>query len=409
MAVYAFEAVDGDGRPVREEIDARDRDDAAGKLRDRGLFPTRIREQGASDAAVAAPPRSRRTFTVGGVGLGRLTQFTQQLATLQDAGLPIVRSLRLLEGQQKPGVLKNCLLEVVEDVESGATLSEALAKHPRAFDRLYVGMVRAGEAGGVLDTILDRLTRFLEKSLRLKKKVVGALVYPAVVTLVAVSILAGIMTFVVPAFRTMFEETGVPLPAVTQALIAASNAVADAWFALPLALVLLLLGQRAVASHPAGRHGLDWLTLHAPVFGPILHKSTVSRFCRTLGTLVASGVPILESLSITREATANHVVARAIDDVHASIREGESIAGPLLRSGVFDELLADMVAIGEETGELDKMLNKIADNYDLEVDVAVESLSSIIEPLLILAMGGAVGFIVIALFMPLIDQLKAMG
>ncbi|MBL4845256.1 MAG: type II secretion system F family protein [Planctomycetes bacterium] len=409
MARYAVEAVDSRGSKLKKDVDATDRDDALAQVKDMGLYPTKVEPREARSAAVAAPAASKKkTFTLGGASLSLMAQFTQQLATLQDAGLPIVRSLRILEGQLKPGVLKNALVDVTEDVESGATLSEAMSKHPKAFDRLYVGMIKAGEAGGVLDTILARLAHFMEKSLRLKKKVIGALVYPIVVTVVAVMILAGIMKFVIPAFRQMFEETSVALPAPTQLLIGVSNFVADYWFLLPAFPIVAILALRLVSRHPRGKYQLDLFKLHMPVFGTILHKSTVSRFCRTLGTLVSSGVPILESLSITREATTNSVIAKAIDEVHASIREGESIARPLQEVGVFDDMLVNMIDIGEETGELDKMLNKIADNYDVDVDVAVESLSSIIEPILIVGMGGAVGFIVIALFLPLITLIETL-
>ena len=368
--------------------------------------PMLTRAKSAAIQKTTDKTRKRKTRTFGGVGLGALTTFTQQLATLQDAGLPIVRSLRILEGQLKPGVLKNALMDVVEDVESGATLSEALGKHPRCFNRLYVGMIRAGEAGGVLDTILDRLAGFMEKSLRLKKKVIGALIYPIVVTAVAVGILSGIMTFVVPAFTKMFQETGITLPAMTEVLIGLSTFTAEYWYVIPLIPVVGVLLLKAMRSHPRSKYALDLMALSMPVFGTIVQKSTVSRFARTLSTLIASGVPILESLGITREATTNDVIAKAIDDVHASIREGEGMAGPLGQCGAFDDMMVNMVDIGEETGELDRMLGKIADNYDDDVDIAVESLSSIIEPILIVGMGGAVGFIVIALFMPLIQLIE---
>lgn len=411
MPSFTVEAVDQKGNKVKKEVNADDRDDAMAQIKEMGLYPTKVKESagGGGPAAVAqtgGDKKKGKVFTIGGVGLGLLTQFTQQLSTLQDAGLPIVRSLKILEGQQKPGVLKNALMDVAEDVESGATLSEAMGKHPKCFDRLYVGMIKAGEAGGVLDTILDRLALFMEKSLKLKKKVIGALIYPIVVTVVAVGILAGIMTFVIPAFKKMFEETGIPLPAITELLINVSSFVANYWFLLPAFPIALVLAVKLTASHPKGKYMLDKFTLYMPVFGTILHKSTISRFCRTLGTLISSGVPILESLSITRESTSNDVIAKAIDDVHASIREGESIARPLQDAGVFDDMMINMVDIGEETGELDKMLVKIADNYDDDVDIAVESLSSIIEPILIVGMGGAVGFIVIALFLPLISLIE---
>jgi type IV pilus assembly protein PilC len=409
MGSFTFEAVDGKGNKVKKDVDASDRDDAMAKIKQMGLFPTKVKEKEAAPTANVAASTGKKkgkVLAIGGVSMRSLTTFTQQLATLQDAGLPIVRSLRILEGQLKPSLLKNCLMDVAEDVESGATLSEAMGKHPRAFDRLYVGMIKAGEAGGVLDTILDRLSHFMEKSLRLRKKVIGALIYPVVVTVVAVSILAGIMKFVIPAFQKMFKEVGVSLPVMTEILLGVSDIVQNYWYLIPGIPVVILLLWKGISSTPKGKYMLDKITLYMPIFGPIIHKSTISRFARTLGTLIASGVPILESLSITREATGNDVIAKAIDDVHASIREGESIAKPLQESGVFDDMLVNMIDIGEETGELDKMLVKIADNYDDDVDIAVESLTSIIEPVLIVGMGGAVGFIVIALFLPLIELIQ---
>jgi type IV pilus assembly protein PilC len=411
MAQFTFEAVDSKGNKVKKEVDANDREDAMTKIKGMGLYPTKVKEKegggGASVQAQAAGGKPRaRVISFGGISLRLLTTFTQQLSTLQDAGLPIVRSIRILEGQLKPSLLKNVLMDVADDVEGGSTLSEAMGKHPKAFDRLYVNMIKAGEAGGVLDTILDRLSHFMEKSLRLKKKIIGAMIYPAVVTVVAVSILACIMVFVIPAFQKMFKETGLTLPAPTEILIAVADFVANYWYLLPLFPFcgwLVLLG---VGKTPKGRYLIDKFKLNMPLFGNIIKKGTISRFARTLGTLISSGVPILEALSITREATGNDVIAKAIDDVHGSIREGESIAKPLQQCGQFDDMIVNMIDIGEETGELDKMLMKIADNYDEDVDIAVESLTSIIEPVLIVGMGGAVGFIVISLFLPLIQLIQ---
>lgn len=410
MPSFTFEAVDNKGNKVKKEVEADDRDDAMAKIKGMGLFPTKVKEKaGEGGAAVTAGPEGKKkgkVLAIGGVSMRQLTTFTQQLSTLQDAGLPIVRSLKILEGQLKPSLLKNTLMEVAEDVESGSTLSEAMSKHPRAFDRLYIGMIKAGEAGGVLDTILDRLSLFMEKSLKLRKKVIGALIYPAVVTIVAVAILAGIMNFVIPAFQKMFKEVGVSLPVMTELLLFVADIVQNYWYLIPGVPLIAVLGYKGIGSTPKGKFFLDKMLLHLPIFGTIIHKSSISRFARTLGTLIQSGVPILESLSITREATSNDVIAKAIDDVHTSIREGESIARPLQESGVFDDMLVNMIDIGEETGELDKMLVKIADNYDDDVDIAVESLTSIIEPVLIVGMGGAVGFIVIALFLPLIELIQ---
>lgn len=413
MASFTFEAVDSKGNKVNKEVDANDRDDAMTKIKGMGLYPTKVKEkEGAKGGAAVQGEKAQggkaraKVISFGGVSLRALTTFTQQLSTLQDAGLPIVRSIRILEGQLKPGLMKNTLMDVADDVESGATLSEAMGKHPKAFDRLYVNMIKAGEAGGVLDTILDRLSHFMEKSLRLKKKIIGAMIYPMVVTVVAVAILACIMKFVIPAFKKMFTETGISLPAPTELLIAVSQFVEDFWYTIPLFPIAGYLLIIAIAKTPKGRFLIDKFKLNMPLFGNIIKKGTISRFARTLGTLIASGVPILEALSITREAIGNDVLAKAIDEVHSSIREGESIARPLQQSGVFDDMIVNMIDIGEETGELDKMLMKIADNYDEDVDIAVESLTSIIEPVLIVGMGGAVGFIVIALFLPLIQLIQ---
>jgi len=454
MPVFAFEAMDNKGQKVRKEIDAGNRDEAISKVKGMGFHPTAIKEKAGAPAAGGAPgasqrapgaagasqrapgaaagaaagakgsgraapgakggsatggdaPKKSRVF--GGVSLQEITQFTTQLSTLQDAGLPIVRSLRILEGQMKPSTMKNTLQEVANEVESGSTLSDAFSKHPKVFDRLYVNMIKAGEAGGVLDTILERLAEFMEKSLRLRKKVIGAMIYPLVVSVVAVGILAGIMAFVIPAFKSMFEEIGVELPMMTQLLIGISDFVAGNFIVLLLIPPILYGIYVFAVRNPKIRFFVDKFKLNMPLFGTIIRKSTISRFCRTLGTLISSGVPILEALAIIKETTGNDVVTRAVEDVYSSIREGESIARPLGASGVFDDIIVNMVDIGEETGELDKMLMKVADNYDDDVDIAVESLTSVMEPVLIVFMGGAIGFIVIALFLPLIDLIKNLG
>lgn len=408
MPVYTFEAMDKTGKKIKKDIEASSQDDARTKIKSMGLFATKIKEKGGG-AKAAAPGQKggkRGGVTIGGVSKKQLTQFTQQLSTLQDAGLPIVRSIKILEGQLKPCKLKNQLMDVAEEVENGSTFSEALGKHPKTFDKLYVNMIRAGEAGGVLDTILERLAIFMEKSLKLRKKVVGAMIYPVVVMSVAALILGFIMTNVVPTFEKMFKETGVEMPAMTQALLDISGLVQGYWWTAPLFIFLGIVIFKAAAANPAGRFVLDKAMMYVPIFGMIMKKGTIARFTRTLGTLIASGVPILDALSIVKEAIGNAVIAKAIDDVHGSIREGESIAGPLGQSGVFDDLVINMIDVGEETGELDKMMMKIADNYEDDVDVAVESLTSLLEPIIIVGMGGSVGFIVIALFMPLISLIQ---
>ncbi len=408
MPVFAYEAIDGRGNKLSKAIEAANKQEALHKLRTMGLKPTKLQEKkGAASAAAAESGGSKKGGGIfDRVSQADITQFTQQMATLQDAGLPIVRSLKILSGQMKPGRFRTQLETVTDDVEGGSTFSEALEKYPKTFDNLFVAMVKAGEAGGVLDVILQRLSDFQEKSLKLKKKVKGAMIYPIAVITVACGILAFIMTKVIPQFQKMFDDMGTELPGPTQVLLTLSDSVQAYWWLAPGVIFLIYISLKAMAGSEKGGMAVDAFKLKAPIFGVIVKKSTISRFCRTLGTLISSGVPILEALSIVKEAVGNRVIANAIMEVHGSIREGETIAGPLQQSGVFDPLLVNMIDIGEETGELDKMLNKIADNYDLDVDVLVDSLSSLLEPVLIVGMGLAVGFIVVALFMPLLSIIQ---
>ena len=411
MPTYRFEAMNAQGQSIKSDIEALSEEEAIQKIRGQKLFPTSIKEKAAKRGATAAGGTRvrKKSMAMGGVSNKALTLFTRQLSTLQDAGLPIVRSLKILEGQQKPSVLKNTLMSVTDDVEGGMTFSEALAKHPKAFDKLYCNMVRAGEIGGVLDAILQRLADFREKAQRLKKQIIGAMIYPAAVITVAGGILAGILTFIVPKFAKMFEELDVALPAMTSMLIAFSNFVAHSWYwgLAMIAGVIIII--KAFCATSGGKYIVDKVKLKVPVFGTIISKSTIARFTRTLGTLVASGVPILEALNITKDTAGNMVVSRAISHVHDSIREGESIAEPLAQSKICDDMVVNMIDVGEETGDLDKMLLKIADQYDEDVDVAVAGMTSLIEPIMIIFLGGAVGFIVIALFLPLIKLMNTIG
>jgi type IV pilus assembly protein PilC len=358
--------------------------------------------------APAAGPRKR---VKGRVSLKSLTQFTSQLSTLQDAGLPIVRSLKILEGQLDRGPFKSTLVDVTEDVESGSPLSDALAKHPLVFDGLYTNMVKAGEAGGVLDVILSRLAGFMEKASKLRKKVKGAMIYPAVVLFVTISILMLIMIFVVPKFEAVFKQ--IPnlgeLPGITKGLQALSRFLVERWYVVLGTILLLVVVYRVVKASAAGRRFFDRVKLRLPIVGKLTRKIIVARFARTLGTLIASGVPILEALSICKNTAGNVVLETALDRVHDSVKEGESIAEPLGESGIFDDIVVNMIDVGEETGELDKMLIKVADNYDEEVDVEVSSLVSVIEPILILFMGGTVFLIVLALFLPLMKLIQGVG
>ena len=409
MPTYQFEAMNAEGQEVRDEVDAANQEEAVQKIRAMSYFPTNLREKGGGRVRrrpAGGSSKAGKTITIGGVSQKHLTLFTRQLSTLQDAGLPILRSLRILYTQQKPGVLKNALSDVIEDVEAGATLSEAMAKHPKCFNRLYVNIVRAGEAGGVLDRILMRLSDFMEKSLALKRRVIGAMIYPVVVLSVAVLIVIAIMWLIIPKFKGIFEDFGSQLPRATEILISISDGAKEYWYLFPLIPAVVYLTLRLTRMTKGGRYGLDWVKLNLPIMGRIVNRSTVSRFTRTLGTLVASGVPILDAIRITRDTLGNEVIARALTTVHDSIREGESIAAPLKQSGVVDAIVVNMIDVGEETGDLDKMLTKVADNYDEEVDTLVGGLVSALEPVMVVMLGVIVGAIVIALFMPLVQIIQ---
>ena len=412
MAVFVYEALNAQGKEVRGECEANTNDEAVGLIRAKSLFPTKVSEKAAKKAKAAALPGApgrKKTFTLGKVKTKQLTMFTRQLSTLLDAGLPLVRSLKILQDQTRPGPLKNELIEITEDVESGMNLSEALSKHPRTFDKLYVNIVKAGEAGGVIEPMLQRLATFMEKSQKLRRQVLSALIYPAAVITVAGGILTFIMLFVVPKFDAMFAEMGVTLPAPTVALITFANIVVHFWYLLLMVPIGAFVGYKLLRLTTAGRYVFDFIKLNVPLFGMITKKSTVSRFARTLGTLLGSGVPILEALRIVKDATGNEVFGRALGNVHNSIREGDSIAGPLRSSKVCDAMVVSMVEVGEQTGELHNMLIKIADTFDDEVDALVAGLMGLMEPLLIVGLGGCVAFIVISLFLPLIQLIKQIG
>jgi type IV pilus assembly protein PilC len=358
-----------------------------------------------------AVPTPRRGFSLSlRVSQKQLTEFTREFSTLLDAGLPVVRSLDILHEQIPGGLLKSAVATVKDDVEGGSSLSEALSKHPAVFDKLYVNMVRAGEAGGVLDEIFERIADYREKAQRLQQKIFGALLYPAAVVTIAGTILAGIMIFIIPKFEQMFLELDIgEMPVMTKLLMATANTCVHFWYLLVFAPVLAYFGIQFLGKTQTGRRHIDRAKLQLPIFGIIVSKSSVSRFCRTLGTLTQSGVPILEALSILQNATGNQVLADAVGTVHASIKEGDSIYEPMRHSGCFDHLVVNMVHVGEETGQLDKMLIKIADNYDNQVDAMVGAMMSLLEPILIVTMGLAVGFIVIGLFLPLIKLMEGIS
>ncbi len=412
MPTFQYEAMDSTGAEVKNTIEAASAEEARQKVRQMGYFLTDLgekRAKGKKKPGAKKSGKKQKTFTIGGVSQKNLTIFTRQLSTLQDAGLPVLRSIKILEGQAKPGALKNKLMDVVDDIESGLALSDAMAKHPRTFNKLYCNMVKAGEAGGALEVILQRLADFLEKAQSLKRKVKGAMVYPAVVISVATGIMVFILKFIVPKFKVIFKDFGVDLPKITQVLINASDYVADYWWTLLLVPFTLWALVKLVCKFKSGRYVVDWIALHIPIMGNIMSKVIIARTMRILGTLVASGVPILEALIIARDTSGNAIYERAYQKIYDSIREGESIAAPLKESGVVPDMVVNMVDVGEETGDLDTMLYKVADNYDEEVDVLVESLVSLLEPLMIVILGLMIGFIVIALFMPLIKLIESLG
>ncbi len=416
MPTYQYEAMDHTGREVKDTIDASTQEEAQQLIRQKGFFVTKIAERTKAEKKKKATKKptkggkgKKKSFTIGKISTKQLCTFTRQLSTLQDAGLPILRSLKILEGQCKPGVLKNSLGDVVEDIESGSTLSDAFAKHPKAFDRLYCNMIKAGEAGGALEAILQRLADFKEKSQSLKRRIKSAMVYPLVVIGVACIIVGFILYFIVPKFEAIFADFGVPLPGMTIFLIEASHFVVRYFYVVFMAPFFIWIIIKLLYRNKTGAYVCDRVLLLIPVMGSIVEKSTVARTTRTLGTLVQSGVPILESLNIVRDTAGNAVFERAFSRIYESIREGETIAQPLREARIVDDIVVNMIDVGEETGDLDTMLNKIADNYDEEVEALVESLVSLLEPMMIVVLGGIIGFIVIALFLPLITLIQKLS
>jgi type IV pilus assembly protein PilC len=438
MPTFQFEAMDSTGAEIKDVIEAATEEDAQATIRQMGYFVTKISVKKARKKSETGPGKKKRGFVFGGVKSKQLTAFTRQLSILQDAGLPILRSLRILAEQAKPGRLKYSLEDTCEAIESGDTLSEAMAKSPKCFDRLYVNMIKAGEAGGALEVILQRLADFKERAESLKRKVKSAMIYPIVVITVAVGILTFIMIKIVPAFQSIFDDFGLKLPLMTQYLIAVAKWCQVYWYLIPGIPVLIWLTVKLIRKFKPGRMGWDQFVIKVPIFGQLIEKNIMARTSRTLGTLISSGVPILEALNITRETAGNAVFERMFAKVSERIREGDAIAQPMkeysklsfhpvaaffwfafiggpiglliymlkYRQRVVDDIVVNMVDVGEETGELDTMLYKVADTYDEEVAVLTDGLTKLMEPLLILFLGGAVGFIVIALFVPLVDLIN---
>lgn len=425
MARFRYVAMDSKGTETEGVLDAQSQSEAISMLKSKGFFPTRVEELGGGKKSSSGPAGGAKPKS--GVGQMEikmpsflqaqrvkpkdLTTFTRQLATLIQAGLPLLRGLRILLKQEKNHALRNALNGMGESVEGGSTFSEALAGYPKIFDNLFVNMVRAGEAGGVLETVLARLAEFMEKAEKIKNKVKSAMIYPVVVLVVAFAILAFLLTSVIPKFEEIFNDLleGQALPALTQFVINISNFVKTQGLWIIVAVVIIVTVVKAWGTTQKGRYILDYAKLKMPLFGDLFQKTAVSRFTRTLGTLMSSGVPVLQALNIVRDTSGNAVLASAIQSVHDAVKEGESMAMPLGAAGIFPGMVVSMVDVGEETGALPEMLMRIADNYDDEVDTAVEGLTSVIEPIMIVMLALIIGTIVIAMFVPLISIIGSLS
>ncbi len=420
MAKFSYVAMDSRGRETKGEIEADNQTVALTRIREKGLFPTSV-----VDAATSASKgKKTSTGTRKAPGKGgamnmelklpsfmnrvkpkQLMVFTRQLATLIDAGLPLVRSLEVLEKQEKHPVLKSALREMADTIQSGSTFAEALAQHPKIYNKLYVNMAKAGEVGGVLDKVLLRLAEFMEKAQRIKSKVTSAMVYPMVVMVMAVGILTFLMIFIIPKFKEIFTDLleGQALPPLTEFVMGISSMMTTRLPYLVGAAVVIVVLIKMMGRTEKGAAILDQIKLKLPVFGVLISKTAIGRFARTLGTLMSSGVPVLQALNIVRDTSGNAVIARAVSQIHDAVKEGENMAPPIEATKIFPPMVISMVQVGEETGDLPEMLMKIADTYDEEVDNTVAGLTSIIEPILIVFLAVVVGTIVISLFLPLIS------
>jgi len=389
------------GENVSGELTVKNRGEALAQLRKKKIIVTSVR-----------PKPKEVSFKLplgGGISTKDQAVFTRQFATMINAGLPLVQCLDILSRQLDKQVFRDTTRKVMNDIEAGSTLTESLAKHPKAWDELYVNMVNAGETGGILDTILMRLAEYIEKIEALKRKVKGAMMYPAVVLLVAIVATLFMLIFIIPTFAKMFADFGAELPLPTKIVLMISNAIRAWWWAGLGAIIAGIFGFRKYYASDKGKHVVDALMLRMPVLGDVLRKGSVSRFTRTLGTLVSSGVPILDGLEITAKTAGNVIVKDAVMMARASIREGDTIANPLRQSGVFPPMVVQMITVGEETGALDEMLTKIADFYDSEVDTAVEALTSVIEPVMIVFMGAIVGAMVVAMYLPIFRMVNVIA
>ena len=419
MPQYVYTAMDRKGREQKGKITATDEVAASQELKDKGLFPTSIRPDVGKEEKKKPAKKSGGGLGSINISFGpaviprkELTIVTRQLAILLGAGLPLIRSLRTLERQAKNPAIRTVLGKIGEAVEGGATFAESLAQHPKSFDKLYLNMVRAGESSGAMETILDRLAGFMEKAARISGKVKSAMIYPIVVLTISLAAVVGLMIFVVPNFQKIFRDLlgeNERLPEITEFLITVSQTLVENWYSYIAAIVGIVVFFKVVAMIPIGKFILDCFKYRMPIFGSIISKTAISRFARTLGTLMGSGVPVLGALAIVKETSGNELVGKAILKVHDAVKEGEGIAKPLNDTKIFPPMVISMVEVGEETGKLPELLTKIADTYEEEVDNEVGALTSLIEPLMIVMLAGIVGTIVVALFMPLVKIIEKMS
>ncbi|MFO7775563.1 MAG: type II secretion system F family protein [Candidatus Hydrogenedentota bacterium] len=410
MPKFAYKAVNRDGKETFGILEAESQALAINDIRNLGLHPTQIRPARKSDEKKArSEKRGLSEFYIGGVKTKEIVIMTRQLATLIGAGMALLRSLNILVAQMKPCKLRDILREVITDVQTGSTLHEALAKHPHVFDRLYVNMVRAGETGGTLEEVLARLADFMERRQALKRRVRKALIYPIAVLVFATGIVLGILMFVVPTFAEVFADFDAELPAPTLMLIDIGDFVLYRWWVGLLIVNSTIIGVKLIGKSEYIKIGRDYAVLKVWMVGSLVTKISVARFARTLGTLIRSGVPILESLRITKETIGNAAIENAVQKVHDSIKEGDTIARPLDEAKVFPAMVVNMIDVGEETGSLDQMLMKVADIYDAEVEEAVDAMLQLLEPILIIGLGIIIGFIVISLYLPIFSLADQMA
>ncbi|MBI4846418.1 MAG: type II secretion system inner membrane protein GspF [Candidatus Omnitrophica bacterium] len=413
MEKFYYIAVDKDGKEVKADLEAGSLNDALSKIRQLGFFPVEV------------SPESKmlKSGNMAGVAFGKfnffnlknrrinpqeLVIFTRQLAVLLDAGLPLTRCLHTLEKQARFETIKVIISEIVETIESGKSLSYALAQYPSSFSKVYVNIIKSGETGGALDQVLKRLADYLEQNLKITQRIKLALIYPCLVLIVSVAILGFIIAFVIPRFMALFQDTGISLPILTLCLLNVSNFLLKKWYIFFIIIVVLIICYRSLLRNNYLRYQHDRIILRVPIIGPFIQKIAAARFSRTLSTLLSGGVPILKALELSREVSSNEAVSRLITSVHDNVREGGFISRVLENSDIFPQLMINMVAVGEESGALDKMLSKVADTFEEEVELTANTLTSLLEPILVVIMGGIVGIIVLALFLPLIALIQSL-